>query len=447
MAIAAGYQHGLALTADGAMIAWGANNYGQLAVPAAATNIVSITAGGWHSLALRADGRLFAWGAGTFVASPEDGRNYGQSIVPAAATNIVAMAGGPYHSLAARADGAVFAWGGNFFGSLSVPANLTLVDAPIGTSLNSNQTGPQTLTYSVTNSDGSVSIATRTVVVADTIAPTMSLLGGNPLLVPVGTPFVEPGATASDLCAGDLASSIVIAGSVNTAVPAPYVLTYSAADPSGNHGTNTRAVFVTAVPSISGSSASVVGTSPVTGSGLVTLSANVIPNGLAGTGWFQFGLRTAQYGNGPITVLPGDYAQHGVTLNVGGLIPGVTYYCRPAASNNLGVTCGPDQTFTVPALFANGDSNGDGVVDLTELNSALSNYWSGSSLYMTNPAVLGGGAFQFALTNVAGWQLGVEVSPDLVTWTNLPTGAFPVFQFLDPDGATSSHRFYRLRSR
>jgi hypothetical protein len=65
---------------------------------------------------------------------------------------------------------------------------------------------------------------------------------------------------------------------------------------------------------------------------------------------------------------------------------------------------------------------------------------------MTNPAVLGGGSFQFAVTNVPGWGLGVQVSRDLITWTNLPTSAFPVFQFQDPDGGSSSQRFYRLRS-
>jgi hypothetical protein len=54
--------------------------------------------------------------------------------------------------------------------------------------------------------------------------------------------------------------------------------------------------------------------------------------------------------------------------------------------------------------------------------------------------------FQFAITNAVGWDLGVQGSSDVITWTNLPTGAFPVYQFLDPSG-TSSNRFYRLRAR
>jgi trimeric autotransporter adhesin len=55
--------HNLALRADGTVIGWGQNSYGQTTAPASATNIVAIAAGGYHSLALRADGRILAWGA------------------------------------------------------------------------------------------------------------------------------------------------------------------------------------------------------------------------------------------------------------------------------------------------------------------------------------------------------------------------------------------------
>ena len=128
------------------------------------------------------------------------------------------------------------------------------------------------------------------------------------------------------------------------------------------------------------------------------------------------------------------------------LIPGAAYHYRVGISNKVGVVYSADQTFAVPALFASGDANGDGIVDLHELNSALSNYWATTTVYMTNPATLGGGGFQFAITNVAGWQLGVQGSSDLLTWTNLPS-AVPVFQFIDPAGGAASNRFYRLHPR
>ena len=84
VAIAAGGKHALALRADGALIAWGANYYGQTAVPASATNIAGIAAGGDDSLALLADGTLLCWGANYF----------GQTLVPSSATNIIAISAG-----------------------------------------------------------------------------------------------------------------------------------------------------------------------------------------------------------------------------------------------------------------------------------------------------------------------------------------------------------------
>jgi hypothetical protein len=52
VAIAAGYQHSLALTAEGRVVAWGKNNFGQKCVPAGLSNVVAIAAGVSHGLAL-----------------------------------------------------------------------------------------------------------------------------------------------------------------------------------------------------------------------------------------------------------------------------------------------------------------------------------------------------------------------------------------------------------
>ena len=95
-----------------------------------------------------------------------------------------------------------------------------------------------------------------------------------------------------------------------------------------------------------------------------------------------------------------------------------------------------------------GDLNGDGIVDQDELNAVLANYWaSNRSLYMTNPISLGGGYFQFALTNVTGWNFTVLASSNLVDWTSLPGAAYPVYQFYDPAAASNAPvRMYRLRA-
>ncbi|WP_413375275.1 S-layer homology domain-containing protein [Paenibacillus taichungensis] len=111
--IAAGFFHSLALKADGTVVAWGDNNYGQTTVPAEVKEgVVAIAAGGYHSLALKADGTVVAWGY----------NSNGQTTVPVEAKEgVVAIAAGLYHSLALKADGTVEAWGDNNYGQTTVP--------------------------------------------------------------------------------------------------------------------------------------------------------------------------------------------------------------------------------------------------------------------------------------------------------------------------------------
>ena len=54
--IAAGGDHSLALLANGTVVCWGADYFGQASVPPSATNILALSAGGTHSLALVGDG-------------------------------------------------------------------------------------------------------------------------------------------------------------------------------------------------------------------------------------------------------------------------------------------------------------------------------------------------------------------------------------------------------
>ena len=94
---------------------------------------------------------------------------------------------------------------------------------------------------------------TRTVNVVDTTAPVITLLGDNPMTIEVGTTFTDPGATASDAGDGDLTSSIVVSGSVDTSTIGTYTLTYDVSDTSGNAAdsvTRTVNVVDTTVPVI-----------------------------------------------------------------------------------------------------------------------------------------------------------------------------------------------------
>lgn len=109
--------------------------------------------------------------------------------------------------------------------------------------VNTNAVGTYTLTYSATDANGNTSgTVTRTVIVADTTPPTITLNGGNPLTVQCGTTFSDPGATANDTCAGAL--TVNASGTVNTSAPGSYTRTYTATDPSGNTATVTRTVNV-----------------------------------------------------------------------------------------------------------------------------------------------------------------------------------------------------------
>jgi hypothetical protein len=103
--------------------------------------------------------------------------------------------------------------------------------------------GTYTINYSA-SANGFTSEATRIVLVEDTQAPVITLNGANPMQVAIGTVFVDPGATASDGCAGDLTSSIVVTGSVDTNTVGFYALTYAVTDPSGHSDTEVRNVEV-----------------------------------------------------------------------------------------------------------------------------------------------------------------------------------------------------------
>lgn len=63
--IAVGGAHVLVLRADGAVIAWGSDEFGQTTLPedVAGGQVVGIAAGRWHSLAVLATGEVRAWGS------------------------------------------------------------------------------------------------------------------------------------------------------------------------------------------------------------------------------------------------------------------------------------------------------------------------------------------------------------------------------------------------
>jgi hypothetical protein len=69
------------------------------------------------------------------------------------------------------------------------------------------------------------------VIVEDTIKPVITLSGGD-MTVECHTSFTDPGASASDTC--DTNVPVNVSGTVDINTPGTYVLTYDAADDSGN---------------------------------------------------------------------------------------------------------------------------------------------------------------------------------------------------------------------
>jgi hypothetical protein len=105
----------------------------------------------------------------------------------------------------------------------------------------------------VTDDAGHRASAVRTVQVQDTLAPAITLHGPSTSTLECGLEtFTDPGASAMDVCAGDVSGRIAVSGTVNPGVEGRYDLRYTAMDPSGLTASATRQVTVadTRSPSI-----------------------------------------------------------------------------------------------------------------------------------------------------------------------------------------------------
>ncbi|NOZ26059.1 MAG: RCC1 repeat-containing protein [Nitrospirae bacterium] len=116
-AIAAGYDHSVALKSDGTVWTWG--DYSTLTHVSGLTDIISVAAGKSHSMALKGDGTVWAWG-GNNSGELGDGTNT-DSATPVqvfSLTDVIAVTAGGGHSIALKSDGTAWAWGNNNSGQL-----------------------------------------------------------------------------------------------------------------------------------------------------------------------------------------------------------------------------------------------------------------------------------------------------------------------------------------
>lgn len=147
VAIAAGYDHSVALRKDGTVWTWGSNEFGQLGdgtdtnagLPVQVLgrdgkglleDAIAIAAGGEHTLALISTGithmiqEVLAWGLNE-SGQLGDG-SWDNSLLPVIVggkvplNNVMAISAGNMHSVALTTDGRVWTWGDNKFGQLGI---------------------------------------------------------------------------------------------------------------------------------------------------------------------------------------------------------------------------------------------------------------------------------------------------------------------------------------
>ena len=144
------------------------------------------------------------------------------------------------------------------YGNLTVPA-------PVGTFYMS-VCSTYVLMYNVTNPAGD-SVHKPLYIVVDCSSPVLTLNGNNPMTVALGTPYTDPGATATDALDGTITSKIIITPkTISTSMVGSDTVTYTVTDRAGNKSTAQRVVnvFKAAVVDTTPPVITLVGANPMT---------------------------------------------------------------------------------------------------------------------------------------------------------------------------------------
>jgi len=128
-----------------------------------------------------------------------------------------------------------------------VDGDLTASITTLGT-VDVSNTGTYTLVYSVSDAVGNTSSVIRTVIVSLDLPPTITLTGSSTITLLVGDTYTEDGCIATDEVDGDLSSSIITTGTVDTSTVGTYTLVYSVTDAGNNTASVTRTIAVKTPP-------------------------------------------------------------------------------------------------------------------------------------------------------------------------------------------------------
>ncbi|MBV9594001.1 MAG: hypothetical protein JO147_09460, partial [Actinobacteria bacterium] len=139
------------------------------------------------------------------------------------------------------------------------------------------------------------------------------------------------------------------------AAPASFTITGNyTGDSHHAAGAGSLSISATPPPAPSAPLVSVPPQQTVTGPTTATFSGTVVPEGLAASAYFEYGLDPKYFGGGPIVYtqttptksLGSGFGAVDVSASVTGLVPNALYHVRLVASNSAGTTLGPDQAFT-----------------------------------------------------------------------------------------------------
>ncbi len=103
---------------------------------------------------------------------------------------------------------------------------------------------PDRIVYRVTDGSGNTAETVREIIYKDAVPPQLVIGGERRLYLPLGTPYTEPGYSASDDVDGDITDRVQVSGGVNSDNEGVYTLTYSVSDSEGNTASAERQVLV-----------------------------------------------------------------------------------------------------------------------------------------------------------------------------------------------------------
>lgn len=103
--------------------------------------------------------------------------------------------------------------------------------------------GTHTVLWTYTDGTGNSSSQSQSVVITDTHAPTIALVGDPSITVECHTSFTDPGVTTEDNCRPEDVN-VTVTGQPNIDVPNTYTVTYTATDGGGNQASVQRTVIV-----------------------------------------------------------------------------------------------------------------------------------------------------------------------------------------------------------